>query len=92
MNTNDAIIKHINEEDKLTYNNIQSLSTATPLGIEVESENTIYINETGLYTLMLSSQQKQAIKLKNYTELFKSEFYDIVVSKIKELISKTTKY
>lgn len=65
-NTNDAVSKHINDIDKINYKNINSLPTAMTLGNEREDEKTIYINESGLYTLMLSSQQKQALKFKDW--------------------------
>ena len=46
-----ALKRHINEQDKFRLENINSLDHATPLGNE--DGKTIYINETGLYKLII---------------------------------------
>lgn len=63
-NTTEAIRKHINAQDKFNYKNINSLTSATPLGNE--DENTIYINETGLNSFLITSKQKQALKFRDW--------------------------
>lgn len=64
--TSKSLRDHVKEINRVYYSNIKSLTPSLVKGNEIEKKNTIYINETGLYCLMLSSQQKQAIKFKDW--------------------------
>ena len=55
-NTNDALLRHVDEEDKLT-------SRITMAG---QGRDVVVINESGLYSLILSSQLPTARKFKHW--------------------------
>ena len=79
QNTNQAIIKHVDEEDKITQEELLqgSIKTIPPSqqlqgGIETtpplneNDKKTIFINEAGFYSLVLSSKLATAKKFKKW--------------------------
>ena len=61
-NTRDALIEHVDEEDRRV---IQKSENAT-LGLDVPNRGLTVINESGLYSLILSSQLPTARKFKHW--------------------------
>lgn len=55
-NTADAIMKHVEDEDKLT----------SQIAIAGQNRNVVFINESGLYSLILSSKLPQAKEFKRW--------------------------
>ena len=86
-NTKDALKKHLEQDDKITYdklkdaithhlsksvemkevNNLKGSRFATPLkSVKSEQPHTIFINESGLYSLILRSRMEAAKKFKRW--------------------------
>ena len=77
-NTKDAIINHIDEEDRITYDKLLTLSNGgrnirPPPSIagsqfisDEEDHQTIFINESGLYSIMLRSKLPKAKQFKRW--------------------------
>ena len=63
-NSREAIIYHVDNEDKIMLKDLNSGGNETlPLGVEKlypYLKNTIYINESGLYSLILRSKMEKA--------------------------------
>lgn len=59
----DAISRHIDEEDKVKY---KEFPEAVKHGVENIDVKTIFINESGLYSLILSSKLPQAKEFKRW--------------------------
>ena len=87
LNTNDAITKHIDKEDILTFDKsigdwnggresrplLRDVNTLKKIKLEIEKRTnnfiepkTVFINESGLYSLILSSKLPQAKAFKNW--------------------------
>ena len=64
-NQRKAIIDHVDSEDKLTLNEIKFRSNES-LPLNWNTQNTIYINESGLYSLILRSDMDEAKKFKRW--------------------------
>ena len=64
-NQRKAIIDHVDSEDKLTLNEIKFRSNES-LPLNWNTQNTIYINESGLYSLVLRSDMDEAKKFKRW--------------------------
>lgn len=62
-NTTQAIVKNVDEEDRKSLNDLGNLSQRLPTHNE---RITIYINESGLYSLILSSRKSEAKKFKKW--------------------------
>ena len=62
-NTRDAILQHIEPEDKTFFDKIQGSRNTT---LEKIHPQTIFINESGLYSLILSSKLPQAKQFKKW--------------------------
>ena len=63
-NTRKAIVDHVDCEDKITYGQLKSESNnSLPLK---KNNHAIYINESGLYSLILSSKMDEAKKFKRW--------------------------
>lgn len=77
-NTRDALIKHVDEEDKKSYENFQPSQNATTQNID---KKTVFINESGVYALIFSSKLKSAKQFKRW-----------VTSEVLPSIRKTGKY
>ena len=58
-NQRKAIIDHVNSEDKCTLNELKFMGNDS-LPIVRNTKNTIYINESGLYSLILRSNMDKA--------------------------------
>ena len=72
-NANDALTKHIDDEDKVRIKNLTLPSEmlgsdiASKLGIKQgRTDNVILINESGLYSLIFSSQKEEAKIMKRW--------------------------
>lgn len=61
--TDKAIRKNVDDDDKKTLNNLRPACQA---GLSYNEKNTIYINESGLYSLILSSKKSEAKKFKKW--------------------------
>lgn len=77
-NTKVALIKHVDEEDKKTMKNLKGSQIVTPIKIDSQ---TIFINESGLYSLILRSKLPSAKQFKRW-----------VTSEVLPSIRKTGKY
>jgi prophage antirepressor-like protein len=62
-NTRDALKKHVDEDEKKKLNEIQSRQNATPSNSQPHS---VFINESGLYSLILRSNLDGAKKFKRW--------------------------
>ena len=63
-NTNQAILSNVNKEDKKSFSTLfQYVKTKLPDNIQSSS---IFINESGLYSLILSSRMNEAKKFKKW--------------------------
>ena len=62
VNTKQAIIKNVDNEDKITFQKLGSMGE-TPT---ISSHNSIWINESGLYSLILRSKKKEAKQFKRW--------------------------
>ena len=61
-NQRKAIIDHVDSEDKCPLNEIKIRSNES-LPLNWNTQNTIYINESGLYSLILRSDMDKAKKI-----------------------------
>ena len=59
--TKNAISRHVKLQDKTIFNNLKKYFSAIPLGSQ---PHTTYINESGLYSLIMGSKQQEAEKFK----------------------------
>jgi prophage antirepressor-like protein len=67
VNTMKAIIDHVDSEDKQTLHQIVTISKHhSELCLPGNSKNTIFINESGLYSLILRSQKEEAKQFKRW--------------------------
>ncbi|AAC97765.1 ORF MSV194 ALI motif gene family protein [Melanoplus sanguinipes entomopoxvirus] len=57
--TNDAIKKHVDDDDKSKYEDLINRPGILP-SLTYNEKNTIYISESGLYSLILSSKKSEA--------------------------------
>ena len=64
-NTNKAIFDHVDVEDKCKFMNINSGGNES-VPLTYNQKNTIYINESGLYTLILRSNMVKAKEFKKW--------------------------
>ena len=64
-NQRKAIIDHVDPEDKCPLNEIKIRSNES-LPLNWNTQNTIYINESGLYSLILRSDMDKAKKFKRW--------------------------
>jgi prophage antirepressor-like protein len=81
-NTMKAIIDNVDSEDKQTLNQIVTNSEHnSELCLPGNSRNTIFINESGLYSLILRSQKEEAKQFKRW-----------ITSEVLPSIRKTGKY
>ena len=62
-NTRKAIHDHVDDEDKSTYGEIRSRSNDS---LPHKNSHTIYINESGLYSLIFRSKMEEAKKFKRW--------------------------
>ena len=62
VNTKQAIIKNVDDEDKITLQKLGSMGE-TP---NISSHNSVWINESGLYSLILRSKKKEAKQFKRW--------------------------
>ena len=68
-NTTQAIIQHIDNDDKQTYTAILETLQVTSLSdkqLEGNEKNTIFINESGLYCLIFGSKKRDAVLFKQW--------------------------
>ncbi|MFM7983009.1 MAG: Bro-N domain-containing protein, partial [Candidatus Fonsibacter sp.] len=68
-NTTQAIITHIDNDDKQTYTAILATLQVTSLSdrqLEGNGKHTIFINESGLYCLIFGSKNREALLLKKW--------------------------
>lgn len=63
VNTNKSIRMHVDEEDQKKYANFGAAQNITPLKIDPQ---TVFINESGLYSLIFSSKLKTAKQFKRW--------------------------
>ena len=63
-NTRAAILNNVEDEDKYKLEEIVGVSQNDPL--TSNEKNTIYINESGLYSLILKSQKQEAKQFKQW--------------------------
>ena len=61
--TDQAIRQHIEDEDKYK---MEEISTLNFTGLTFNEQHTIYINESGLYSLILKSQKQEAKQFKQW--------------------------
>ena len=72
VNTKEAIIKHVSDKDKFIVSNFLGGLEKIPLNdknkkiLEKEDSKTIFINESGLYSLILGSKMPEATKFKHW--------------------------
>ena len=64
-NQRKAIIDHVDSEDKCSLNKLKSRGNES-LPLTWNTKNTIYINESGLYSLILRSNMDKAKKFKRW--------------------------
>ena len=64
-NQRKAIIDHVNSEDKCTLNELKFMGNES-LPLVRNTKNTIYINESGLYSLILRSNMDKAKEFKRW--------------------------
>ena len=62
-NTREAIIDHVDSEDKMTLKNITYRSSKT---LPQKNDHMVYINESGLYSLILRSKTEKAKEFKKW--------------------------
>ena len=62
-NTRKAIIDHVDSEDKITLKDINYRSNKI---LPPKNDHTIYINESGLYSLILRSKMEKAIEFQKW--------------------------
>ena len=62
-NTREAIIDHVDSEDKMTLKNITYRSSKT---LPQKNNHMVYINESGLYSLILRSKTEKAKEFKKW--------------------------
>lgn len=65
-NTNKAIINHVDNDDKITYNKLNCLAYQKVSPLLKVQPHTIFINESGLYSLILSSKLPKAKEFKHW--------------------------
>ena len=66
-NTRDAINKHVDDEDKKTMIELGSRNSRLPYETRInEDPQTIFINESGLYTLIIKSNKPEAKQFKRW--------------------------
>ena len=63
INTGQAIRNHVKQENKTTLDKIKQYLTSIPSNSQ---NNAVYINEYGLYSLMIGGDNKAAEKFKNW--------------------------
>ena len=61
-----AIRKHVDEEDRFLLENLLKLDPVKLKGLKGNEKNTIYINESGLYSLCFSSKKTEAKKFRQW--------------------------
>jgi len=62
QDTKQAVRKHVEDDDKISMENLRGVETTT---LNWNDKNTIYINEAGFYSLVLSSKLESAKAFKN---------------------------
>ena len=68
-NTDQAIRLHVLDEDKITLENLlklRPLEFRGPINLTYNEKNSIYINESGLYSLIFSSKKDEAKAFKKF--------------------------
>ena len=65
-NSKDAIITHVDLDDKITYDKLRDREIRPPLIENKIDKQTIFINESGLYSLILSSKLPTAKAFKRW--------------------------
>ena len=63
-NTKDALIRHVDDEDKIKLGQFEKGRVSRPL--KKNEKNTIYINESGMYSLILRSKLEGAKQFKRW--------------------------
>ena len=64
-NTNESIKEHVDDEDKMTWFQCQKSRGSVSLPLKLQAQ-TILINESGLYSLILRSKLESAKKFKRW--------------------------
>ena len=64
-NTNESIKEHVDEEDKMKWSQVQKSRDSETLSLKLQAQ-TILINESGLYSLILRSKLEGAKKFKRW--------------------------
>ena len=69
--TDQAIRIHVDDEDKIKFDNLLktrcvSMGPLEKTGLDWNDKNTIYVNESGLYSLILRSNKPEAKQFKRW--------------------------
>lgn len=96
-NTREATIMHVDDDDKLIYKKLRGRTSLPPY--KRIQNHTIFINESGLYSLIFNSRQNEAKKFKKWVtsevlpKIRKEGYYEMKksISKRLEIIHKKYK-
>ena len=88
-NTKEAIISHVDEEDKITFKKVKENKGSISLPLNLQDQS-ILINESGLYSLILRSKLEKAKEFKRWVtsvvlpSIRKNGNYKIEIEQLKE--------